>query len=224
MHKVDAPGATPANEFTDGDPQSGVPATTLEAKFMNTVQRELLNVVEGAGLTLDEQNDGQLQEAISEMIGPPVVVPPVPTMEITRHGPGEWNRILTGSGGQTINLLEIGPVQAGDIIDVQCRPDIRRARADGFVTVRMRTLGTVQIRSYDTQLFNGGISWNFYVRSAEIFRNTFDNPTTKLLVLRGGELTLRLEAASTNAVGALVTESKIFAMITRYSGVNLTIR
>jgi len=62
------------------------------------------------------------------------------------------------------------------------------------------------------------------VRSAEIFRNTFDNPTTKLLVLRGGELTLRLEAASTNAVGALVTESKIFAMITRYSGVNLTIK
>jgi len=82
----------------------------------------------------------------------------------------------------------------------------------------MRTLGSAQIRSFDTRLFNGSISWDFYVRSAEIFRNTFDNPTTKLLVLRGGELTLRLETDSTNAVGALVTESKVFAMITRYSG------
>ena len=68
MHKVDAPGATPANEFTGADSQRGVPATTLEAKFMNTVQRELVNVVEEAGLTLDEENDGQLQETISEMI------------------------------------------------------------------------------------------------------------------------------------------------------------
>jgi len=224
MHKVDAPGATPANEFTDGDPQSGVPATTLEAKFMNTVQRELVNVVEEAGLTLDEENDGQLHEAISEMIGPPVVVPPVPTIDITRYGPGVSSSIITGSRDFIINLLEIGPVQAGDIIDVQCGPDIRRSQADGFVTIRMRTMGSAQIRSFNTQLLNGFVSWSFYVRSAEIFRNTFDNPTTKLLVLQDGELTLRLEAASTNAVGALVTESKIFAMITRYSGVNLTIR
>jgi len=224
MHKVDAPGATPANEFTDGDPQSGVPATTLEAKFMNTVQRELVNVVEEAGLTLDEENDGQLREAISEMIGSPVVVPPVPTIDITRYGPGVASSIITGSRDFVINLLEIGPVQAGDNIDVQCRPDIRRSQADGFVTIRMRTLGSAQIRSFNTQLLNGFVSWSFYVRSAELFRNTFDNPTTKLLVLQDGELTLRLEAASTNAVGALVTESKVFAMITRYSGVNLTIR
>ena len=52
----------------------------------------------------------------------------------------------------------------------------------------------------------GAISWSFYVRSAEIFRNTFDNPTTKLLVLRDGELTLRLGAALTNTEGALVRE------------------
>jgi len=132
-----------------------------KGKYMNTVQSELVNVVEGGGLTLDEENDGQLQEAISEMIGPPVVVPPVPTMEMTRHGPGEWSRIITGSGGQTINLLEIDPVQAGDIIGVQCRPDIRRSQGDGFVTVRMRTLGSAQIRSYDTQLFNGGYIMEF---------------------------------------------------------------
>jgi len=34
--------------------------------------------------------------------------------------------IITGSRDFVINLLEIGPVQEGDIVDVQCGPDIRR--------------------------------------------------------------------------------------------------
>ncbi len=68
MHKVDAPGADPANEFSDGDPQTGVPATTLEAKFMNTLQRELVNVVERENIALDDQDDGQVYQAMQSLI------------------------------------------------------------------------------------------------------------------------------------------------------------
>ncbi len=68
MHKVDAPGASSENEFTDGDPQTGVPATTLEAKFMNTLQRELTNVVEREDIELDDQNDGQVYLAMQSLI------------------------------------------------------------------------------------------------------------------------------------------------------------
>lgn len=68
MHKIDALHATPDNEFTDGNPSTGIEATELIAKWHNTVQREIVNVVEGAGLTLDDGNDGQLFAAIQALI------------------------------------------------------------------------------------------------------------------------------------------------------------
>jgi len=64
---------------------------------MIIVQREFVNVVEGAGLRQGEGSDDQPQEAISEVIEPPVVVPTVQTIEVNRHGPGEWASILRAS-------------------------------------------------------------------------------------------------------------------------------
>ncbi|HEU4604057.1 MAG TPA: hypothetical protein VFS24_18930 [Steroidobacteraceae bacterium] len=62
MHKVDSFGATVANEFTDGSPPT-VPRTTLQAKFMNAVQRELVGVVEQVGIALSDTDDGQLKRS-----------------------------------------------------------------------------------------------------------------------------------------------------------------
>lgn len=64
MHKVDAPGATPEGEFQDGNPGQGVEATLLAAKWHNTIQNELVNLVEESGQTLDDQNDEQVVEAV----------------------------------------------------------------------------------------------------------------------------------------------------------------
>jgi hypothetical protein len=68
MHKIDALHATPDNEFTDGNPLAGIEATELISKWHNTIQREIVNVVEGAGLTLDDENDGQLLAAIQALL------------------------------------------------------------------------------------------------------------------------------------------------------------
>lgn len=68
MHKIDAPHATPNNEFTDGNPSTGIEATELIAKWHNTVQREIVNVIEGAGLTLNDANDGQLFASIQALL------------------------------------------------------------------------------------------------------------------------------------------------------------
>ena len=69
MHKTDAPGATITNEFTEGNPSLSIPATEVGSKWLNTVQRELVAVVEGAGLVLSDLDDDQLKEAIETMIG-----------------------------------------------------------------------------------------------------------------------------------------------------------
>ena len=52
MHKIDAPGATETNTFTEGDPNVPTAPTTVGAKWLNAVQGELVALVEGLGGTL----------------------------------------------------------------------------------------------------------------------------------------------------------------------------
>lgn len=54
------------DEFTDGDIAAGVKPTPLLALWFNVIQRELVKVVESAGLTLDPTDDTQLWQALSE--------------------------------------------------------------------------------------------------------------------------------------------------------------
>jgi hypothetical protein len=67
MHKTDAANNV-ANEFSDGAPPL-TPGTSLGAKWHNTVQRELVAVVEGAGLVLSDADDGQVKDALDVMYG-----------------------------------------------------------------------------------------------------------------------------------------------------------
>ena len=63
MHKIDTDTAVDS-EFTDGVPESGQPATRLNASWFNTIQRELCNIVTKAGMALSTSDDGQVLAAI----------------------------------------------------------------------------------------------------------------------------------------------------------------
>lgn len=60
--------ATSAGEFTNGSVASGVSPTILDAGWFNTIQRELIAVVEGGGLTLDPTNDAQVLTALKALL------------------------------------------------------------------------------------------------------------------------------------------------------------
>ncbi len=66
MQKIGAStvSANALGEFTEGNPGAGVAATLLKAAWLNAVQRELVHLVEGAGLTLDAADDSQVFKAI----------------------------------------------------------------------------------------------------------------------------------------------------------------
>ncbi|NHB97020.1 hypothetical protein C5470_11605 [Photorhabdus stackebrandtii] len=55
-------------EFTDGNVAAGIAPTKLMGDWFNTVQRELINAVQGAGIKLDSKNDSQLFAAIKKLI------------------------------------------------------------------------------------------------------------------------------------------------------------
>lgn len=56
MKRIDGAGATVDNLWTEGDPQTAVPATTVTGDYMNVVQEEVANVIEGAGDTIDQSH------------------------------------------------------------------------------------------------------------------------------------------------------------------------
>ncbi|SMB46910.1 Phage protein [Serratia proteamaculans] len=56
-------------EFTNGNVAQGVPPTILEAAIFNTWQREMVNIVESAEITLNPQDDGQILKAIQKIVG-----------------------------------------------------------------------------------------------------------------------------------------------------------
>lgn len=70
MHRIDTPNAQKdkfgvgKNGFTNGNPQTGELATELNADYFDSVQEEMCNVIEGAGLTLDKAKTNQLQMAL----------------------------------------------------------------------------------------------------------------------------------------------------------------
>lgn len=68
MHRIDGPGATTDNRFTEGNPATGLPATVVTADWANAIQEEVARVIEEAGLTLTKANNGQLFTAISNLI------------------------------------------------------------------------------------------------------------------------------------------------------------
>lgn len=68
MHRIDTSTATPDNKFTEGDPAVPVAATTVSAAWLNAVQEELVAVITRAGLELKKSDNGQLWQAISQLI------------------------------------------------------------------------------------------------------------------------------------------------------------
>lgn len=68
MHRIDGPGATVDQKFTEGDPVTATPATTVTDDWLNAVQEEIAGVIESAGITLSKGANGQLLAAITSKI------------------------------------------------------------------------------------------------------------------------------------------------------------
>lgn len=67
MHKIDGAGHV-ANSWVPEDIPTNRPPTEITSDWMNAVQEELVNVVEGAGLTLNKPDNTQLLTAINRLI------------------------------------------------------------------------------------------------------------------------------------------------------------
>lgn len=64
MYRIDGPGNV-GGTFSEGNPAAGQRATKVTAEWMNELQDEVINVIEGAGITLEKGTRNQLRAAIA---------------------------------------------------------------------------------------------------------------------------------------------------------------
>jgi hypothetical protein len=68
VHKIDTDGNV-AGAFTDGDPLIPTPATVIDAPWLNAVQGELVNAIEGLGGTLVKGTNNQILARLNARYG-----------------------------------------------------------------------------------------------------------------------------------------------------------
>lgn len=67
MHKIDTPSADDG-QFVDKNPSLGIDGTVVDASWLNSVQDEICNMIEGAGITLKKNSVVQLRAAVEWFI------------------------------------------------------------------------------------------------------------------------------------------------------------
>lgn len=67
MQRVDNP---PSDLFENGDPTDPTTGTRVMAEWLNTMQEELAEIVEENSIVLDENDDGQVWEALQKAFAP----------------------------------------------------------------------------------------------------------------------------------------------------------
>jgi hypothetical protein len=69
MHRIDGPGATVDNRFTDGDPVAGIQATMVTDDWANDVQEEIVSVLSDQSIAPVKGTQNQLLAAIKGIAG-----------------------------------------------------------------------------------------------------------------------------------------------------------
>lgn len=102
--------ANDVGEWTDGNPAAGVESTLIKARWLNAVQRELVNAIEGLGGELDPENDSQLFDALKKL-SPAVHTHAFADLEQIPPALLALSRITSLSADVTLNSAQMGLVQ-----------------------------------------------------------------------------------------------------------------
>lgn len=102
--------ANAAGEFTEGNPAAGAAATLLKANWLNAIQRELIGLVLGAGLTLKADDDAQVLEAVKALAAAAADFSKLTGKPTSLEGYGIENGLEKGYLGLGGKIAEVGEI------------------------------------------------------------------------------------------------------------------
>lgn len=97
--------ANAAGEFTEGSPAAGADATLIKSNWLNTIQRELVALVQGAGIALSKDDDGQVFKAVRALIDSASDFLKLKNLPTTLSGYGITDGFATSIIANDYNLL-----------------------------------------------------------------------------------------------------------------------
>ena len=133
MHRIDGPGATVDNKFTEGDPVGGVQATVVTAPWLNDIQENLMAVLTAAGVSPTKGRAADLLDSLKKVAvgqtgsgsrvsgltgnnnsGTPASQFDFSALSVTVRNPITGaTAVINNPGSLTNNLLTAGPVANG---------------------------------------------------------------------------------------------------------------
>lgn len=192
---------TASGEWQGGDVQSGLRATPMKAEYFNMLQRELLAVVQGAGIDLDKEDDGQLLQAIRRIRGGAAA----------NFGTWAWSQSLNGNPGQAHVAL--------NNVDATLATELRISEVSADAEDFTQSLSL--LRAGDTISFqdqSAAMSYRFRVIGAEVDNGAYRSVPVRFLSGSGGlpdesavvSVLLTLAGASDDGlpVGAIISVPK----------------
>jgi hypothetical protein len=115
MHRIDGPGAAPGNLFTEGNPATALPATTVTDAWLNDVQEELMSILAAAGVAPIKGDQNQVLEALTALFGLNVITPPqfdndtsIATTAFVQRALGNESGVVIVAANRTMTAADAG--------------------------------------------------------------------------------------------------------------------
>lgn len=130
MHKIDTPSADDG-QFVDKNPSLGIDGTVVDASWLNSVQNEICNLIESAGITLDKQSVVQLRDAVQQIIHSK-------TMKTVVHA----SSVLETISSTELRVSESFQIKQGCTIDFTATFKIVSSDGSGDMMLRLKNAST----------------------------------------------------------------------------------
>jgi hypothetical protein len=131
MHRIDGPGATADNKFTEGDPVGGVQATVVTDDFLNDVQEELMSVLTAAGVAPVKGTQDQVFKALAKLL--------------------QSQKLTAFTTAGTATVLTLAPLPAIDALEANQRFRVKFNLATGAnPTLNVSGKGAKNLKQYDS--------------------------------------------------------------------------
>ena len=163
MHRIDSPGATIGNLFTEGNPSLSIPATEVSDDWLNDIQEEIANLIENQGIALVKGQQDQLEAAINLMV---------------QGGGGDIkiDPLLNNTNDQVITGLIFDKTKTKAAViyfDVHRRTDSSNVQETGILTITHDTEDDVWRSSLMiSSLDDAGTTFNVVVGTGQVRAST----------------------------------------------------
>lgn len=177
MHRIDHATAAPGNLFTEGNPATATPATSVTDDWLNDMQENLAQLVEAASIALVKGDGTQVTDAIQVLIavafGNLKAISTVSTTSSISAATVGNLVVLTGAGAITATLPAANSVPSGSCLYFVANNSAQTVTRAGSDTIGMNAgnnVNSIVLNLGDTLALvsNGNNSWSAFGGSRQL--------------------------------------------------------